>query len=59
MIISKSQGEKLSDKDLQSIYGGWGCGGVCGNCDCSSSGGDKFVAIYTPSFNEYIAVLTE
>jgi len=40
MIISKSQGEKLTDKDLSAIYGG-DCSSY-GGCDCRASGGDKF-----------------
>jgi bacteriocin-like protein len=55
MLISKSQGEKLSDKDLQSIYGG--C--HCGNCDCSSSGGDKFMGIYDTSMADWAALFEE
>jgi hypothetical protein len=42
MLISKSQGEKLAEKEISAIYGGLGCGGKCGNCDCTSSGGDNF-----------------
>lgn len=42
MIISKSKGEKLADKELKDVYGGGNCGGDCGICDCTASGGDKF-----------------
>lgn len=53
MIISKSKGERLTDKDLKTVYAGFNCGGDCGNCDCTSSGGAKFYPAFDKEMTEF------
>jgi len=57
MKISKTQGEKLDDKYMKIIYGSSGCGGNCGNCDCTKSNGEKFYEAYNPEMDLWEGVL--
>ena len=57
MIISKSQGEKLTDKSMKKTYGSAGCGGICGNCDCRKSNGELFYPAFDPEMTAYNLVL--
>ena len=51
MILSKSHGEKLDDKYMNVIYGKIGCGGKCGNCDCT--GGGIFYDAFDPEMKNF------
>jgi bacteriocin-like protein len=57
MLISKKQGEKLSIKELNTVYGGCGCGGNCGDCDCTSSNGDRFFGSFDPEMKNYDSLM--
>lgn len=58
MILSKSQGEKLDDKYMKVIYGK-GCGGKCGNCDCTASNGAQFYGSFDPEMTAFQTTLEE
>ncbi|MCP4213828.1 MAG: hypothetical protein GY765_04185 [bacterium] len=57
MIISKVKGQNISEKDMNTTYGGFGCGGRCGDCDCRSSNGDNFEKAFTPEMQNWNTVL--
>ncbi len=58
MLISKKQGEKLSNKNMSTIYGSATCGGSCGDCDCRSSNGDNFSSSHDPEMKSWEGLFT-